>query len=45
MTFNDANGDRQVSEAEFLAKAADWLTIIDRDDGGDITSVDFGPRS
>jgi len=44
MTFNDANGDGQVSEAEFLAKAADWLTIIDRDESGDVTSADFGPR-
>lgn len=44
MTFNDANGDGQVSEAEFFAKAADWLTIIDRDESGDVTSADFGPR-
>ncbi len=44
MTFNDANGDGQVSEAEFVAKAADWLAIIDRDESGDVTSADFGPR-
>lgn len=44
MTFADANGDGQVSEAEFFAKAADWLTIIDRDGSGDVTSADFGPR-
>lgn len=44
MTFNDANGDGQVSEAEFVAKAADWLTIIDRDESGDVRSADFGPR-
>lgn len=45
MSFNDANDDGQVSEAEFLAMAADWLTIIDRDESGDVTSADFGPRS
>jgi len=44
MTFNDTNDDGQVSKAEFLAKAADWLTIIDRDESGDVTSADFGPR-
>ena len=44
MTFNDTNDDGQVSEAEFLAKAADWLAIIDRDESGDVTSADFGPR-
>lgn len=44
MTFNDANDDGQVSEAEFLAKAVDWLVIIDRDETGDVTSADFGPR-
>ena len=44
MTFNDANDDGQVSEAEFVAKAADWLVIIDRDESGDVTSADFGPR-
>ena len=44
MAFNDTDGDGLVSEAEFLAKAADWLTMIDRDGSGDVTSADFGPR-
>lgn len=44
LTFNDTNGDGQVGKAEFLAKAADWLAIIDRDGSGDVTSADFGPR-
>lgn len=44
MTFNDTNDDGQVSKAEFLAKAADWLAIIDRDESGNVTSADFGPR-
>jgi len=44
ITFNDANDDGQVSEAEFLAKAVDWLAIIDRDGSGNVTSADFGPR-
>lgn len=45
LTFNDTDADGQVSEAEFLAKAADWLTLIDRDGSGDVTPADFGPRS
>ena len=44
ITFNDANDDGQVSEAEFLAKAVDWLAIIDRDGSGNVTSADFGPK-
>ena len=44
MAFNDTDGDGKVSEEEFLAKAEDWLTLIDRDASGDVTSADFGPR-
>ena len=44
IAFNDTDGDGLVSEAEFLAKAADWLTLIDRDASGDVTAADFGPR-
>lgn len=44
MAFNETDGDGKVSEEEFLAKAADWLTLIDRDASGDVTSADFGPR-
>lgn len=45
LTFNDTDGDGFVSQAEFLAKATDWLALIDRDGSGDVTSADFGPRS
>lgn len=44
MAFNDTDGDGKVSEEEFLAKAAEWLRLIDRDASGDVTSADFGPR-
>lgn len=44
LTFNDTDGDGQVSEAEFLAKAKEWLVLIDRDGSGDVTVADFGPR-
>ena len=44
LAFNDIDGDGQVTKAEFLAKVADWLTIIDRDGSGEVTSADFGPR-
>lgn len=44
MAFNDTDGDGKVSEEEFLAKATEWLRLIDRDASGDVTSADFGPR-
>ncbi|MEO9824166.1 MAG: EF-hand domain-containing protein [Paracoccaceae bacterium] len=45
MAFNDTNSDGQVSEAEFLANAENWLALIDRNESGDVTSADFGPQS
>ena len=42
LAFNDADGDGVVSNDEFIAKAADWLILMDRDGSGDITSADFG---
>lgn len=45
LPFNDTDADGHVSEAEFMAKSADWLTIIDRDGSGDVTAADFGPRN
>jgi hypothetical protein len=42
--FNDANGDGQVSEAEFLAKAEFWFGSMDRNGDGVITTEDFGPN-
>ena len=43
--FNDANGDGAVSREEFLSRSIDWLSVIDRNGSGDVTSEDFGPRS
>lgn len=40
--FNDTDGDGAVSRAEFIARAADWLVMMDRDQSGDITAADFG---
>jgi Ca2+-binding EF-hand superfamily protein len=44
LAFNDTDGDGQVSRAEFLAHTADWLTMVDQDGDGVITSHDFGPK-
>ena len=44
LEFNDANKDGQVSREEFVAKAADWMSLIDRDGSSDVTPADFGPR-
>lgn len=44
LSFNDTDGDGAVSQEEFLAHAADWLALIDRDGSGDVTTADFGPR-
>ena len=43
--FNDVNGDGAVSREEFLSRSIDWLSVIDRNGSGDVTSEDFGPRS
>ncbi|MBY6092227.1 EF-hand domain-containing protein [Maritimibacter alkaliphilus] len=42
--FNDADGDGQVSEAEFAAAVPEWLKILDRDGDGAVTTADFGRR-
>ena len=44
LAFNDTDGDGAVSRDEFLAHTADWLALIDRDESGDVTAADFGPR-
>jgi len=44
LSFNDTDGDGQVSRDEFRSGATDWLALIDRDGSGDVTSADFGPR-
>jgi hypothetical protein len=45
LTFNDIDADGHVSQAEFLARTADWLALIDRNGDGSITAQDFGPAS
>lgn len=42
LAFNDTDGDGEVSQAEFLARAADWLVVLDRDEDGVVTTADFG---
>lgn len=42
--FNDTDGDGEVSKAEFLERSEAWVTMVDRDEDGSITAVDFGPR-
>jgi Ca2+-binding EF-hand superfamily protein len=43
--FNEVNGDGAVSRKEFLSRTMNWLSVIDRNGSGDVTSEDFGPRS
>jgi Ca2+-binding EF-hand superfamily protein len=43
--FNDVNGDGAVTREEFLSRTMNWLSVIDRNGSGDVTSEDFGPRS
>lgn len=45
LDFNDVNGDGAVSREEFLSRTMNWLSVIDRNGSGDVTSEDFGPRS
>ena len=42
-TFNDADGDGKVTEAEFLGAAEGWFTQMDRNGDGVVTTDDFGP--
>ncbi|MGC1495764.1 MAG: EF-hand domain-containing protein [Sulfitobacter sp.] len=44
LDFNDTNEDGEVSRAEFLERSEAWVTMVDRDADGMITSADFGPR-
>lgn len=39
---NDLDGDGAVSEQEFLTAGADWLTRMDRNGDGVVTTDDFG---
>lgn len=42
LAFNDTDGNGEVSREEFLARAADWLAVLDQDGDGRVTSADFG---
>ncbi|MCC1493843.1 EF-hand domain-containing protein [Cognatishimia sp. F0-27] len=42
LAFNDADADGRVSRAEFLARSADWLAMLDRNGDGHVTGADFG---
>ncbi|MHC0052434.1 EF-hand domain-containing protein [Actibacterium sp. D379-3] len=44
LIFNDTDGDGQVSQDEFIAHTADWLSMIDSNGDGVVTTDDFGPR-
>lgn len=44
LSFNDADGDGAVSEAEFIDGTAAWITRMDRNADGVVTSADFTPR-
>ncbi len=41
---NDDDGDGRVSREEFTANAAAWITQMDRNDDGVVTTGDFGRR-
>lgn len=41
--FTDADGDGQVSAAEFTGTTAAWFEKVDRNGDGVITTADFGP--
>jgi len=40
--FNDVDGDGLVSEDEFVTRAQDWFTKMDRNADGVVTTADFG---
>lgn len=42
LAFNDADGNGEVSRAEFLGHAEDWLVLLDRNADGTVTPADFG---
>lgn len=42
LAFNDTDGNGEVSRAEFLDRASDWMAILDRNQDGSVTTADFG---
>lgn len=45
LEFNDNNNDGKVSKQEFVSNTAAWLSDVDRNGDGMITTADFGPKS
>lgn len=44
LAFNDSDGDGRVSSEEFVARTADWITTMDRNGDGVVTTADFGRK-
>ena len=42
LSFNDTDGNGEVSHEEFLAHSSDWLAMLDRNGDGSVTTADFG---
>ena len=42
LSFNDTDGNGEVSREEFLAHSSDWLAMLDRNGDGSVTTADFG---
>ncbi len=40
--FNDTDGDGQVSREEFMSQTEAWITMMDRNGHGGVTTADFG---
>lgn len=44
LAFNDTDGSGEVSREEFLSRSKDWLSLLDRNADGTVTSADFGRK-
>ena len=44
LTFNDVDGDGNVTKEEFVGCSQDWMEMLDRNGDGIVTSKDFGPQ-
>lgn len=42
LSFNDTDGNGEVSRSEFLDNADEWMSLIDRNGDGGVTTADFG---
>ncbi|MBU2991842.1 EF-hand domain-containing protein [Octadecabacter sp. 1_MG-2023] len=45
LTFNDTDGDGNVTREEFVAGSTGWFAMLDKNEDGSVTSADFGPGS